>query len=286
MPQADSHQNSCSSAEFQVYIKSKPKEEQKTYTPVVSTPKSSPKQTYFSPIRWPNINPKCVNVVTEEKGREDSGAREVVNWKSESPELKRKRRNRSVLKTNYWSHQITSINEKNQKKLKGDGIPCVRRLLPKERYSSERHHKKIYGKSILSYLMQKSKETKRCLKHHPVLNRDINDSENEAVISFNEKAYASEMRVQKKVNGFNDASDHSFSRNKSFTNTNYDQGMYSIIDKDLTHKTKLVCKNQMFYKRVKMFNKQKEKMKFERIRNVHKNSRGSLNIVKSSKFFS
>lgn len=133
--------------------------------------------------------------------------------------------------------------------------------------------------------MQKSKVNKRCLKHHPQLNQDINDSKIEIDASFDEKAYASEMRVQKKSNKFDNSSNRSVSRNKSF-HTNYEQGMYSTITKEFPFKTKLISNNQMFYKRVKMFNRQREKVKFDKIRNGHNNSRGSIKDTKSLKFIS
>lgn len=60
-------------------------------------------------------------------------------------------------KTNYWSLQASEINEKVKMDIKGDGIPHVRRLLPRTRSTSDSTMKKKFGTSILSYLIQKSK---------------------------------------------------------------------------------------------------------------------------------
>jgi hypothetical protein len=86
----------------------------------------------------------------------------------------------------------------------------------------------------------------------------------------------------------NDTFDNSISRNCSFGNSNYDQilDMYnSNLNRRFSRK-KLVGNSQLFNKRVKMFNKNKEANRIERMKNVSRSSRGSMKNIRSMKSLS
>lgn len=129
-----------------------------------------------------------------------------------------------MLKTNYWSQQVSSLNEASRRNLKGDGIPCVRRIIPKARYPSEKTIKQKHGMSILNYLIRKSKETPKWQKNSVGVNSDF-----PAELLFT-------PQIDK--NGDKDSIEKFNSRNWSLGNPNYDQilDMYNTNIKDYSNK--------------------------------------------------